>query len=362
MILGAISRYFINDDLEEKASELRMRVANFDNELRSEVNAVVNETKAKNDADLKAIMKSLNKQLQDDAEFMNAVAQPLTKYVELSFLIELLRKKYELLCVQQQRLSSQIGFIFEELKLMDERAADLNETRNMLLRAPREYKDLLLYSGIIEEDKSAMQQLLSMQRQTKDDAERKALSRTLAILKSKCDFQEDIKRIDWVIEQCKNYKDALCAAKNAARDAMENLKPMQSDVERQGNALCDQRLPYAQEIRQKVYADGDKIDEQIENLKAQKSKFYDSINIKKDVNAKLKSYYENPNSWDAYAASLKQQKDSINVMLYNMPKPDEINKNIDELLQKTGGHRMQIVLGVLNQYNVFLIGGDRHDS
>lgn len=368
MILGTISRCFINNSLTKKSDGLKARCETFEAELKTEVNAVIEETNAKNTANLNELMYKLNAQLQDDREFMNAVTNPLTQYIWLTFSAELLYKKQELLYAQWQRISSQIDFLNDEMQLENEQLEELSASRRQIMSYSdtRAYKDLLLYSGAVNEDGHIYEQLEEQADDTKNDAEKRAIRRTMGILKDAHSLQKDLSLLDWAIEQHKAYIGTLCAARGLAIRVIKGIQAKQADIGRQSEELNNQRLPYAQEIRRLVGVNSSYVNEQVETLKMERTEFYDAINEIKDINSKLGFFYDNPDSWDEYqVSSLKSMRNSISAKINSMRKPDEIKAEIRELFKAENErkhHRMQIVSDVLKQYGVFLIGSDQYDS
>jgi hypothetical protein len=353
-MFGFIRRLILDSSLESRAEVLKSRYANFQSELETEVQTIVERTQKENEKNLEILINDLNVRLLADQEFLNNVTSPLKKYIKASFDSNLLSQKINFYYTQKEKISNEINFLKQRIAKTNEEIKDLIETRHNLLKSLNinEYIDLLSYNGILFDGTRNLVTQVAEKIDTASGTEKRALINIYNILKEKQALRKDIKFIEWVVEQKKNHKNELFAAKKVCFDVFNEIKRLIDNIQNDINIFRDSLFECRNDIR-KIVFNIPNIQVQIDDCKAKKDYFYDRI---KSINSDLSEIYNtdeedrSDSDWDQLKSLLGQKnnlKANINI--------DEINAEQRSLSLKSGEireHRKNIIDQKLSQYNV----------
>jgi len=199
-MLSFIIRPILSNRLKKESNALK---AEYDN-LKDELYLYGERLTRENTRNVNDLIGNLNSKLVSDQEFLYDISQPLKEFIRLSFDINIFYKQIKLAYARKNELSGRQQFLNSDIQQTKLEIEELKNSRAKLLSASdmHFYIELLKYNKCINTNKNIMEEIkeLIKNKNTLPD-EKRALLRLENLIREKMSIREDIKKVDWLIEQ-----------------------------------------------------------------------------------------------------------------------------------------------------------------
>ncbi|MCM1175275.1 MAG: hypothetical protein NC341_09515 [Blautia sp.] len=248
-------RLLINRSLSRASADLRSHIRTYEIEYEQKTEQCsleIEQAKADKDRAFEQARQSFLHELSKDAEFFQTVRPGLMAYTDLFLRRQCLRRIYEVKMLQKQTLNEYRVFLREQMNLISEEIAILEERKDRLTAQAGidDIRELIELTGCgltVSENDNALSLLGQISELAKDYGESdrfaaQALQKLRSLLQERVELLPVIQYVSWTIEQKKQqhrqlYHGDHCRVIEQIRNSGKELKELDQTIKSLNHSL-----------------------------------------------------------------------------------------------------------------------------